>query len=350
MRHSAFAGFVGSLGFFALATSAGSARADDTNMGKPPADATALVAAPTAVGDAPKTEKALNQTVATLSAGGQYAGGNSRLFAATVNGKLSLRREANGFGAEILGNYGEGALPGADEHVTTENLQGRLRYDRYMIEQLSLFALVTGRHDRFQGLDFRLNLDPGVKYLFVNLDTTTLWAEAGYDFQWDDRRDDSLLQLGPGGVVDPAATKLDKYATDHSARLFVGFKHAFNKDVTFNTGLEYLQSLIDANKARVNYDALLAAGIGGGFSFGVGFSARFDNKPLPGKSNVDTVTTFNLIYSFSDAAPAPPTCPCPEPAPPPPPPPPPPPAGSDTAPPAPAAPPPAAPPPPPPQH
>jgi hypothetical protein len=69
---------------------------------------------------------------------------------------------------------------------------------------------------------------------------------------------------------------------------------------------------------RINYDALLAANLGAGLSLGLGFSARYDNVPLPGKQNLDTVTTVNLIYAFSDAAKPAPTCPCPPPAAPPP--------------------------------
>jgi hypothetical protein len=50
--------------------------------------------------------------------------------------------------------------------VTTANVQGRVRYERYVTDAFALFVLNTGRHDRFQGLDVRYNLDPGVKYLF----------------------------------------------------------------------------------------------------------------------------------------------------------------------------------------
>ena len=48
-------------------------------------------------------------------------------------------------------------------------------------------------------------------------------------------------------------------ATDHSVRTYVGFRNAFNKEVTLTTGVEYLQSLVTAENARVNVDALLAA-------------------------------------------------------------------------------------------
>ena len=293
--------------------------------GTPPADAAALVEAPKANGEAPKVEKETDETTATVSAGGQLASGNSKLVAFTAKGEFEMRRDANGFGASLLGNYGQGAPPGQPVETTAQNLQGRLRYDRYLIESLSLFLIGTGRHDRFQGLDFRLNVDPGAKYLFVKTDSTSFWGELGYDFQYDVRRDDALAQVDAMGNPLPS---LDKTATDHSARFVIGFKHAFNKEVTFGTGVEYLQSFVKAERARVNYDALFAANVGGGLALGLGFTARYDHAPLPGKKTLDTATTMSLIYSFSDvpeapAAPPPPAPPPPPAAAPPPPPPPP---------------------------
>jgi putative salt-induced outer membrane protein len=229
-----------------------------------------------------------------------------------------MRRGTDGFGASLLGNFGEGAAQGQGWHVTTENLQGRVRYDRYVAERVSGFLIATGRHDRFQGLDFRLNLDPGVKYIFLNEDSTKLWGELGYDFQYDIRRSDALGAPDANGnpQVDangnPVPPLLDKTATDHSSRVFVGFKHAFNKGVTFSSGVEYLQSFVDSTRYRLNFDALVAANVGGGISFGVGFSARYDHDPLPGKEDLDTATTLSLIYAFSDVAapPPPPPPPC----------------------------------------
>ena len=312
----------------------GTARADDA-LGAPPPEAKALVAAPKAAADAPRQDKPLDETNATISAGGQIATGNSKLVAGTVNGKFDMRRDANGFGTSLVGNYGEGGKPNLPMQTTVQNLQLRARYDRYLIDRLSLFLIGTGRHDRFQGLDIRLNIDPGVKYLFVNEETTKLWGEAGYDFQYDVRREDARGTPDPvtgipqvdqyGNPVNPLA--LAKTGTDNSGRLFLGFKHAFNKEVTFASGLEYLQSFVHSERARVNFDALIAANVGGGFAVGAGFTARYDHAPLPGKEQLDTTTTFSLIYAFSDAAPPPPPppppCPCPcEPAPPAPPPPP----------------------------
>src|SRR5262249_52437245 len=148
------------------------------------------------------------------------------------------------------------------------------------------------RHDRFQGLDFRYNLDPGVKYLFVREKASTLWGELGYDFQYDIRRDEDLIQRDATGAV---TAVLDKTQTDHSIRAFAGFKHAFNEEVTLSTGVEYLQSLVETDRSRLNFDALFAAKVGGGLALGLGFGARYDNAPLPGKEKLDTSTTVSLI-------------------------------------------------------
>jgi hypothetical protein len=300
--------------------------------GAPPPDAKALVEAPKTGKEAPKVEEAeISTTNASASAGGMLMTGNSRMLAATVNSLLDLRRGANGFGASFVGNYGRSGPVGKPVVATTENAQGRLRYDRYLIDQMSLFLITTGRYDRFQGLDFRLNIDPGVKYLFINDKETALWGEAGYDYQHDIRLDSARVVRDPtthAPILDVNGNiqRINKTAEDHSARLFAGFRHSFNQDVTFSTGIEYLQSFLDSHRYRVNYDALFAAKVAGGLAVGLGFSARYDHRPMPGKLRLDTITTLSLIYSYSDVpAPAPPPCEPPPPPPPPPSPPPPPP-------------------------
>jgi putative salt-induced outer membrane protein YdiY len=296
-------------------TASSMARADSspTPLGTPPPDGSALVAAPT-MKDAPKVDGATNQTTATVSAGAQMTTGNTNMVAATANAKYETRHGADGFGASILGNYGQSEPPDTNsgEHVTTQNLQGRIRYDRYLSDRFSLFAIVTGRNDRFQGLIFRLNVDPGAKYLFVANTQTTLWGELGYDYQFDYRLDSASIDLNPS---------LRRKVADHSARAFLGLKHAFNKDVTFATGLEYLQGFVHSTRdnlnfdSRLNFDALLAANLGAGLALGVGFTAMWDREPLPGKAHTDTTSTVSLIYSFASAAPPPAKTPTPAPPP-----------------------------------
>jgi Protein of unknown function, DUF481 len=263
-------------------------------LGAPPPEAKSLVEGPKGPGDAPKIESKTDHTTIALSSGGQGSSGNSRLLAITANGMFETRFDDNGIGFSMLGNYGRSAPPGQSVQTTTENLQGCARYDRYIIEKASFFLISTGRHDRFQGIDFRLNLDPGFKYLFVAEPATAVWGEAGYDFQYDIRRADALVD--PTGARPP----LDKTAVDHSGRAFIGLRLAFTDQVTLSSGVEYLQSLVETTRSRVNFDALFAAKVGAGLAVGFGLGLRYDNAPLPGKEKLDTTTNVSLIYSFSE--------------------------------------------------
>lgn len=317
---------LGSSAVFFTLSAAAQATTPPPPRGAPPPDTKVLVEAPKVPGEEPKWERPVDGTTASLSAGGLLTSGNSRLLAFSANGSLESRHVANGFGAGLILNYGQGAPAGQAVQVSTQNVQGKLRYDRYIIERASIFLITSGRHDRFQGIDFRLNVDPGFKYLFLKEQSNSLWGEAGYDFQYDIRRNEArpVLDANKVPVLDGNGQPvlLDKTLVDHSARLFVGYRRGFNKEVTLATGVEYLQSVVDSDRYRFNFDALLAAKVGAGLAVGVGFSARFDNAPLPTKKELDTSTTVSLIYAFSDL-PAKAVV-CPEPAPPVEPPPPPP--------------------------
>jgi len=267
------------------------------DLGAPPPEADKAVKGPAPAREAPKAETKPDGVTAQVSAGGLSSSGNSKLVAFTGSGAFDWRGGYNGFGASLVGNYGRSAPPGEDMKTTAENAQGRLRYDRYLIEDASVFMLVTGRHDKFQGLAFRLNLDPGFKYLFVNRPKTQLWGELGYDFQYDTRTSDARRVVDDQGML---IGRLDKHETDHSARAFLGFKHAFNDDVAVANGLEFLQSLVDDKRRRFNYDLLFTAKVWGDLALGLGFLARYDNDPLPGKVNLDTATTLSLVYSFTN--------------------------------------------------
>src|SRR5438067_587913 len=79
--------------------------------GAPPPDAKALVDAPKAA-DAPVIAEKLDGTSVSLSAGGVLTSGNSRLLAMSGSGAYETRFANNGFGASLLGNYGQGAPAG----------------------------------------------------------------------------------------------------------------------------------------------------------------------------------------------------------------------------------------------
>jgi putative salt-induced outer membrane protein YdiY len=229
------------------------------------------------------------ETVLKLSTGGMLATGNSRSMAVTGAGQLRLRRMANEYSASFAGNYGRSApTPADDMETSVENLQGRIRYDRFLSESWALFVAQSARKDRFQGLELRLNFDPGVAYYFFDEDKHRLWAEVGYDFQYDIRTSAALRA---------ATAPIERTEARHSARGFAGYENNVNEVLTFNTGLEYIQSVQQSKNWRLNWDVGLTSAISNAFSFATTFSLRYDNNPLEGIRKTDTVTALNLVYT-----------------------------------------------------
>ncbi len=236
---------------------------------------------------------AKDATELALSAGGLASAGNSRSIAATGAGKFRVRRDANQVGAAVAANFARSAPKGSTALETTvENFQGKVRYDRFIAGSFAVFGAASVRHDRFQGLDLRLNLDPGIEYYFVDESKEQLWSEVGYDFQYDIRTDDEIA------AAELTGTDLAKHETRHSTRLFVGYTNNVNKAVAIATGLEYLQGLDNSTNYRINWDGSVASSVGKGFSIATTVTVRYDHNPLPGIEKTDAITSVSLVYQL----------------------------------------------------
>lgn len=286
---------------FTLITAAGAwssaARADELPTGlvnQDPASAGATDVGGGGFGEATKPDEDKDATQAEISAGALVTSGNSRQMALTSAGKFRLRRSAHQFSTQAAGNLARAAAPGTDAgmETTVENLQGRVRYDYFFSSAFSGFLGVVGRRDRFQGLNLRLNVDPGVAYYAIDEAQQQFWFELGYDLQHDIRRDEALAVALADGEV------LAKTETRHSGRAFIGYENKLNERVTGSTGLEYLQSVQDSSKWRMNWDAAITSNIAGKFSTAITFSLRYDHEPLPGIQKTDILTSFNLVYGL----------------------------------------------------
>ncbi len=244
---------------------------------------------------AKKDETAKDTTELAITGGGMFASGNSNLLALTGGFNHRLRRGDNQFSLIGVGNYSRSAAPGKTAVATVENIQGRSRYDRFITTDLSLFLGVQGRRDRFVGLDLRLQVDPGVGYYFINLKDRQLWAELGYDFLYDIRRDDARDIKDKEGKI---TGREDKTKTVHSGRAFVGYRYKINEGVSLASSLEFLQGVSDTEIRRINGDMVVSSKFTASFSLATSFLVRYDSKPLSGKQNLDTITSLNLVYSL----------------------------------------------------
>ena len=252
-------------------------------------------------GAAKRDADSKDATELTVSAGALSSSGNSTLLAVTAASLFRLRRGDSQASAAAAGNYSTSKVAGAEAQTTVENLQGKARYDRFFLQDFTAFLGVQGRRDRFQGLDVRLQIDPGLGYYWINTKNILLWGEVGYDFLYDVRRDDARAQKDAAGkpIVDAtgAPVLVDKTNAVHSGRLFLGYTNKLTETAAIAFGIEYLQSLTSTTVYKINADAAVSAKIGKGFSLASAVSVRYDHDPLPGKEKLDTVTTGSLVYT-----------------------------------------------------
>jgi len=246
---------------------------------------------------APDDKKADDATELNASVGGFMSTGNAVATSATALINFRLRRGAHQFRTDVAGNYGRASVPveidGVEEDqidVTVGNVQGMVRYDWFFAKRWSMFLQTTGRHDRFQDLDLRMNVDPGFSFYALTDPKQRLWFEAGYDFQYDLRTDEA--------VNDPDRD-VDRVFVNHAARLFGGYANNLNEYVTFDTGIEYLQSVIDAPVFRVNWATALTANLNNRVSLSTTFTLKYENRPVDKTiDNLDTITSVLLGVRF----------------------------------------------------
>lgn len=238
-------------------------------------------------------DEAKDTTELELSAGGVTAIGNTRSVAITNAGKFRLRRGDNQLSMQTAANYAKAAAS-RDEgmETTVGNVQGRIRYDRFLTENLAAFLATSLRHDTFQGLDVRLNIDPGFAFYFIDEKLHQFWTELGYDLQYDVRTQDAIAAARADGIV------VDKTQTRHNGRAFVGYQNSINPNVSLTTGFEYLQAVPETENFRLNWDVSLSSNVGGAFSVATSFTLKYDNNPLPEVQNTDAVTAVSLVYKL----------------------------------------------------
>lgn len=247
----------------------------------------------------PKADDPGHVNDVSIGLGGLFSAGNARQIALTSLGRLRLRRDEHQFSTALTGNFARAGKKGTPVETTVENLQGLLRYDYFLSERISLFGQTTGRRDRFQGLDLRLNFDPGVAYYFINEKTHRLQGEAGYDLQHDIRRSASLT-VAPPADAPPGTlpTRLDKTNTLHNARLFLGYENKLRPEVSIVTSVEYLQNFASMDTYRFIFDIGLKSNVADHLALAVTYTARYENKPLPTVESLDSIMAVNLVYSF----------------------------------------------------
>jgi len=207
---------------------------------------------------------------------------------------------------------------GRQGQTTTNQWRAKGRYDRFITENNSAYALAQIGSDRIAGKALFGGGQAGYSRQLVKNAEHTLVAELGYDFSYE-----SYVQ-SPGKTIDGVSI--------HSARLFVGELWSLSKETgitasgeaMFNLNKEQALNANDQTGATKGVDAFKDTRLIGklgvttllrkSLSLALGFTVRYDQNPaplplppgaapyadgfLPFADKVDTLTEATLIYTF----------------------------------------------------
>ncbi len=230
--------------------------------------------------------------------GGAFASGNVQYL--TVNGLIlgGYRWDRNKLTGKLGANIGQAVQEIPDEEGNTDGIlsdeeraQGmtrnsqridsELRYDRYVGEKQSLYALGGAFVDPFAGYTLRSHEQIGYSRILVDSETTDLVAELGADYAQEFYTDPSL----PLGNI-------------FAARVLVGLQHQFNENVAFSERAEVYENVIDPADLRLLNEAALTSKLSDKFSLKLSNQLIFDNVPVEGFAKYDQVTLVTLVASI----------------------------------------------------
>ena len=213
---------------------------------------------------------------------------------------------------QVVGLDGKGT-------TTTNNWNGRARYDRFFTPNNAGFVSALGGGDKIAGKSFLGGGQIGYSRQLLKTAMHLLTAELGYDFSYE-----RYVDL-PGKTLDPVSI--------HSARVFVGEALKLSAATGVTASVEALFNLNKEGSAyNVNtqqrgvdpfHDTRLVGKLAltttliKSLSFGFGFTVRYDQNPAPRPlpattpdgitykpgffpfaEKVDTLTEASLIYTF----------------------------------------------------
>jgi len=227
--------------------------------------------------------------------GGTYVTGNTAFYALNALAKADhlwmMNKVSGNLGATLGGSKsdadGDGILSAAERDMPLdENARrvfGEARYDRYLTDNDSLYALAGAFHDPWLGYDFRSHEQVGYSHLFVNTEPTQFRTEIGADAAQEDYIEGA----------DPA------YSDVISARLLVGLKHAFNENVGFEETFEVYESVIDVEDTRIINTASFTSNLNTTLSLKLSNILLFDNVPaVDGFAKLDTTSMVTFVATI----------------------------------------------------
>ncbi len=230
----------------------------------------------------------------SVEAGATWAIGNTDYY--TVNALLSgaHRFSRNKLALELGANLGKSVVDSDEDGILSddERAEGRQetarkywadgRYDRFIGERDSLYALVGALADPFAGYDYRIHEQLGYSRILVENSSTDVVTEIGADMAHEDYVEG----------VDP------NWALILAGRIMVGIDHKFNENVSFSEKVELYENILDYEDLRILNEASISAQLSDVFSMKLSNSLTYDNVPVEGYRPLDLTSMATLVASI----------------------------------------------------
>jgi hypothetical protein len=247
-----------------------------------------------------------------------FTTGNSETTTITGAAKAARKSGDNKLSAELSGAFAQTGVrqladlngndlidnEGEIDTVTTissQNLTGKARYDRFLTTHNSLFIAALASTDEPAGKELVLGGQAGYSRQLYKSDHHELVGEAGVDYSRE-----KLISGDPLSII--------------SARFFAGYKGEFSTSTALDGSVEALLNLNSLDTptgeasaiedTRVNGKLGVTSKLSSSLSFSTSLEVKFDNKPaplnidklapgyVPESSQYDTLMKASVIYSF----------------------------------------------------
>ncbi len=210
-------------------------------------------------------------------AGGSMASGNTDSRGVNSSAMLQFRADHHRGTIRAKGNYNE-----TNDVIDVQNASGSLKYDYFLSKKLFTYSQGLIEHDKFQDLDLRYTVGPGLGYQFIESSSISLFAEAGISYVNENR-----------------AVSVNQDYT--SGRWSVGFNWQIIPDrLKFFHLHEGYVRMEDPDEFFLRSQQGFRLPLVQSFYATFEFDYDYNNRPALGKKNSDRRYIFGLTYEFDN--------------------------------------------------
>ena len=206
--------------------------------------------------------------------GGNSSEGNTDEVNVSSEFEATRRTKQDRFGLGFNYNYGED-----DDEVTTRNASGFLKYDHFLSQHWYVYLATEMFYDRFDDLNLRAIVGPGLGYQV-----------------WDDTSKSLAFELG----ISYLSEDLREGDDDHwvNGRLSIPFMFKISEYLTFRDKPLFYLNLEETERYLIRNDASILTAIGASWSLRVSHIYKYDSEPSEDVRETDTTWIGALQYNF----------------------------------------------------